>query len=204
MLLPTEVTGSEEAAVGVRDRLLDAADHLFYTSGIAASGVDKISARAGVGKMGLYHHFGSKDGLIAAYLSRRDRIWREALSRRLADAGPDPAARLHMLVAAYEERVADQGYRGCAFLNAAAELPATHPAWEVLAEHKRQIHQQLGQDLAEVGANDPEALAARLFTLLEGLLAVAAIEPAGPAVRHAGGWAHRLIDDLATRPQSVA
>ena len=52
-------------------RLLDTATELFYTEGIAATGVDKVVARAGVSKPTLYAHFGSKDELVAAVLERR-------------------------------------------------------------------------------------------------------------------------------------
>ena len=57
-----------------RNRLLDAADELFYAEGVQTVGIDRIIERAGVAKASLYNLFGSKEELVAAYLaSRHDR-----------------------------------------------------------------------------------------------------------------------------------
>lgn len=183
--------------MGVREQLLDTADELFYGHGVTATGVDTISARAGVGKMSLYHHFGSKEGLITAYLTRRDERWRAHLDQRLAAAGTDPASRLHAVVTAYQDRVSEPGYRGCSFLNAAAELPGHHPGRRVVAQHKHHVRELLRGDLAATPAADPAGLAAQLFALLEGVLAIAALDPADPDVNLAVARAHRLIDTAA-------
>src|SRR6266568_127787 len=53
------------------ERILAAADKLFYARGIRAVGVDTVAAGAGVSKRTLYHHYPSKDALIAAYLTAR-------------------------------------------------------------------------------------------------------------------------------------
>src|SRR6266516_4360877 len=53
------------------ERILAAADKLFYAQGIRAVGVDTVAAEAGVSKRTLYHHYPSKDALIAAYLTAR-------------------------------------------------------------------------------------------------------------------------------------
>src|SRR3981081_4576234 len=53
------------------ERILAAADKLFYTQGIRAVGVDAVAAGAGVSKRTLYNHYPSKDALIAAYLTAR-------------------------------------------------------------------------------------------------------------------------------------
>src|SRR5207247_3853188 len=53
------------------ERILAAADRLFYAKGIRAVGVDAVAAAAGVSKRTLYNHYPSKDALIAAYLQGR-------------------------------------------------------------------------------------------------------------------------------------
>ena len=55
-----------------KERILDAANRLFYGEGIRAVSVDAIAAKAGITKKTLYYHFKSKDDLVAAYLSSRD------------------------------------------------------------------------------------------------------------------------------------
>lgn len=57
---------------GTRDRLLAAADELFYSNGISSTGVDAVISRAQVSIGSLYNNFGSKDNLVMAYLETRD------------------------------------------------------------------------------------------------------------------------------------
>src|SRR5207302_1048976 len=62
---------AKASEVGVRDRLLDAADRLFYQEGVRAVGIDRVLAEADAAKASLYQHFGCKDQLVASYLERR-------------------------------------------------------------------------------------------------------------------------------------
>ena len=55
-------------------RILDAARRHFYAHGLERSSVDAIAADAGVSKMTIYSHFGSKEGLFEAEV--RDRTER--------------------------------------------------------------------------------------------------------------------------------
>src|SRR3981189_2941863 len=59
--------------LSARDRLLAAADELFYAEGVHVVGVDRIVERAGVTKASLYNNFGSKDGMVRAYLENHFR-----------------------------------------------------------------------------------------------------------------------------------
>ena len=54
-----------------RERLLNAAAALFYNNGVGATGIDAITARAGVAKMSLYNNFASKADLVTAYIEAR-------------------------------------------------------------------------------------------------------------------------------------
>ena len=47
-----------------RERLLAAADELFYENGINLVGIDRVIEHAGVAKASLYDCFGSKEELI--------------------------------------------------------------------------------------------------------------------------------------------
>ena len=81
-------TRTEEA----RERLLTAANELFYTEGVHTVGIDRIIERAGVAKATLYSAFGSKDELIQAYLARRYEAWKRRLPERLAQIRHAPGS----------------------------------------------------------------------------------------------------------------
>lgn len=159
-----------------RRRLLDAADGLFYAGGIRATGVGAIAEGAGVTKMTFYSHFASKDELVADYLRERDARWRELLEGTLAKHEA-PLDKLLAVFDAYRESVVSGELRGCAFVNFAAEFPnREHPARRVAREHKAELRRRLAGLAAEAGAEEPEALAERLFVLLEGAFVTAAME----------------------------
>lgn len=151
--------------------VLDAAEAAFYEAGIAASGVDGIAERAGVSKRTLYNHFPSKDALVVAYLERRETVWRDRADTLLAASGEgDAVARLAAYVEAYLvwPTTSTTPYRGCAMLNAAAELPDDHPALDVVRGSKRRTVEDLEQLLGEAGAANPTQAARRSARLLEG------------------------------------
>ena len=150
-------------------QILDVASELFYDQGIHAVGVDTIAAESGISKPTLYKHFGSKDGLVVAYLLNRHRWWWGILEDEV-DRAASPRA-----LAFFDVYGADHGNarRGCAFLNAAAELPEEHPAHEVIRYHKHSICDLLEELVKEDVAWDLDHrfLANHLFLLLEGAFA---------------------------------
>ena len=79
---------AKTSEIGVRDRLLDAADRLFYQEGVRAVGIDRILAEADAAKASLYQHFGCKDQLVASYLERRTVDARANIEAYLADTPP--------------------------------------------------------------------------------------------------------------------
>jgi len=168
-----------------RDRLLDAAEELFYERGIAATGVDAVLRRAGVAPATLYAHFTGKDHLVAAYLERRHGRWRAAWDEALQRAGEDPAARLLSVFDALERfRTGVVGRRGCAFLAAAVEVTdAEHPAHAWLLADTDLLRERLLQLAEHGGATDPAELADELLLLYDGELAAHArgAVRAGPA-----------------------
>lgn len=156
-----------------RDRLLDAAEQLFYERGIAATGVDAVLRRAGAAPATLYAHFSGKDQLVAAYLERRHARWRAAWDDALERAGEDPVARLLAVFDALEEfRATAVGDRGCAFLAAAVEVTdAEHPAHAWLLADTDLLRERLLHLAEQAGATDPHGLAAELLLLYDGELA---------------------------------
>lgn len=132
-------------------RIMEVASELFYRHGIHAVGVDTIAAESGMTKRTLYDRFGSKENLVAVYLRARHRQWWARLDERLADA---PAPRVLGVFDAYlyDGLPSD---RGCAFLNAAGELPTDHPAYRVVRAHKQAVRRRVGEllraDLPGIG-----------------------------------------------------
>ena len=152
---------------GARDRLLDAADELFYEEGVHTVGIDRVIERAGVAKASLYNVFGSKDELIRAYLERRHERRRARILASL-ERYTTPRERLLGVFDVLGEALAEPGFRGCAFVNASAEsLPGS--GGEHVSDEMRAWIRSLFTDLAAAaGAPDPAGLAGQLVLLYDG------------------------------------
>ena len=179
-----------------RDRILETAFRLFYARGIRAVGVDLIIAESGVAKATFYKHFPAKDELVLAYLDRVDGIWSQQLRSAAEAAGPDPADQLVGLFDALGTACRRDGYRGCAFINAAAEATPGTAIHERTVAHKQAVLAWV-RDLAEAaGAKDPGALARSLTLLLDGGLSDGALS-ADPAAAQAAKQAARSLVAMA-------
>jgi AcrR family transcriptional regulator len=157
-----------------RGKVLRAAAELFYRDGTAV-GVNELAQRAGVSKLTLYRHFGSKEGLLEAVLRERSGNVVGWL-REAADAPSDPVERVLAVFDALRDWHAEAHFRGCAIVNAAAENPAPDgPARRVAREHLGR-HLELLQALAaDTPAPDPQLAGRQLLILLEGATVVAAL-----------------------------
>src|SRR5690348_17275448 len=113
-----------------RDRLLDAADELFYAEGVHVVGIDRIIARAGVAKASLYNSFGSKDELVRAYLQRRYERRKDAITQ-LIEPYDTPRERLLAVYDYLDQIIGEPDFRGCAFQRANAESPSDTPSARV-------------------------------------------------------------------------
>ena len=178
----------------VAERLLDAASDLFYREGIRAVGVDTVSERAGVSKRTLYNRFGGKDALVAEYLRRRDERWRAYL-RGVGEGVVEPREKLLAVFGAYGEWLVGEDFRGCAFANAAAEIPDPgHPARVVARRHKEGVEEHLAALAKEAGFDESRTLAKRLLLLLEGAAATAAMRRSREPIGVARSLARELLD----------
>jgi AcrR family transcriptional regulator len=183
-----------------RERILTAARELFYRRGIHAVGVDAIAEAAGTNKMTLYRHFASKDVLIAACLSELTQEFDAAWDVIAAAHAGDPKGQLLAWlrhVADFKESEAD---RGCAFANAAVELPdKDHPARRVIREHKSALRERIVSLCRDAKLADPERLADEVFLLCEGARVTAqSVGSEGLSVRLAG-MLEALVSDHARR-----
>jgi AcrR family transcriptional regulator len=166
---------------------------LFDAEGIRATGIDRLLEQAGVAKMSLYKHFASKDELVVAALERKDQTFR-AVFRATVDSRRDPRARLLAIFDALERWFGRSDFRGCLFLNAAAELPASEcSARRVVAGHKAWVLDQFRALSREAAAADPEALAPQLMILFEGAIARAYVTSDATVARDARRAAEALL-----------
>jgi len=166
-----------------RERIIAVARDLFYRHGIHAVGVDAIAEAAATNKMTLYRHFESKDALIAECLKRRAGELDAAFEQIVAAHPGDPRGALMAYLRLLGEfKIAD---RGCAFANAAIELPdPNHPARRVVEEHKLRHRERLVALSRAVGLDDPDLVADEIFLLCEGArVSLQSVGPDGPASR---------------------
>jgi AcrR family transcriptional regulator len=184
-----------------RQQLLEAAARLFYADGLAATGIDTITAEAGVAKMSLYNNFSSKADLVRAYLEARHGEWMDLYRRRLERA-EGPRDRVLAVFDAYADHAAlayEHGFRGCGLLNAAAELPAGDPGRAAVRAHKEEVEDLLAGHLEAMVPGDRDrarAMAEHLSFLLEGAVARAGLEGDDARLRHAREIASGLIGAL--------
>jgi AcrR family transcriptional regulator len=187
------MTAATAPAGAARERILETATRLFYARGLRSVGVDTIIAESGVAKATFYRHFPAKDDLIAAYLDEVDRAWTGQLRAAAAAAGPAPADQLVGLFDALRSACRSEGYRGCGFINAAAEsLPGSSAHDRTLA-HKGQVREWMEGLARNAGAARPEQLARALSLLLDGALANGALDADPRAVESARETAALLV-----------
>jgi len=175
---------------------LDAAEVLFYEKGVRGVGMDEIRSVSGVSFKRLYQLFPSKDGLVEAYLRRRDGRWRQRLAD-YADARPSPEERILAVFDWLFQWFSEPDFRGCAFINSFGELGATSPATAGIARfHKDQFRHYLAGLVA--AANRPDHLTDHLFLLAEGAMTTAAISGSAEPARQARDAAHILLQTSRT------
>lgn len=184
-----------------RDALLEAASRRFYADGLARTGIDAITAEAGVAKKSLYNNFSSKADLVTAYLNARHEEWMGLYRVRLGGAA-SAQDRLLAVFDAYADHADlayERGFRGCGLLNAAAELPAGDPGRTVVRGHKEEVEALIEQHVAELLPHSPErarSIARHLAFLLEGSMARAGLEGDDRCILEARRIAAALIGAL--------
>jgi len=176
-----------------RERILATAFRLFYAHGLRAAGIDTIIAESGVAKATFYKYFPAKDDLILAYLEHVDGVWSGQLHAAAEAAGPDPARELVGLFDALTTACRRDGYRGCAFINAAAESPSGTRVHERTVAHKQSILAWITELAERAGAGNPEALARSLTLILDGGLASGVLDADPAAAAAAKATAEQLV-----------
>jgi AcrR family transcriptional regulator len=189
----TTKRGSATVQASARERLLAAANELFYDEGVHTVGIDRVIERAGVAKASLYNTFGSKDELVRAYLHGR----RDANVRRITDAMSTGTTPRDKLLAIFESQApvfARSDFRGCAFVAAAAESGVDTDVQREADTYRHWLRDTFRELAREGGAADPEATSRRLQLVYDGAITLARMDRDPEAARTSRAVAALVID----------
>lgn len=173
----------EQPAPGPRERMLAEAFVLFYDNGIRAVGVDLLIARAGVAKASFYRYFRSKRELILAYVDLREDAWLAWLQEQVEDGAATPATRLLAIFDALGQLFSDPEYRGCAVINAVAEVGTEFPdVLDRARDHTERLNDYVKGLASQAALRRPADVADQWVALIRGAMAVAqCVRNAAPA-----------------------
>ncbi|MBU1588368.1 MAG: TetR/AcrR family transcriptional regulator [Actinobacteria bacterium] len=153
-----------------KGRILETANVLFYEDGIRNVGVDRIISASSVTKATFYKHYRAKDNLIVEYITARHATVRANVEHMIAE-GPNAEAALRAFVAAVIAEIDSPGFRGCPFINAAAEFSnPEHPVRQVVTAHREWYVDTLAELLKEMGHPVPGDAADELLLARDGAL----------------------------------
>ncbi|MFJ3553977.1 TetR/AcrR family transcriptional regulator [Streptomyces sp. NPDC090114] len=154
-----------------RARLLSTATRIFYSEGIHSVGIDRITAEAKVTRATLYRHFTGKEDLVLAYLDQADQGIRRQVAAARASSH-SAVDKVHAVAGSITQSIQAPGFRGCAFLNAAAEYadPA-HPIHQFVLAHRQWFLNTVTEMLAESSDAHAGAAARHLVMLRDGAMA---------------------------------
>ncbi|MCD0445439.1 TetR/AcrR family transcriptional regulator [Glycomyces sp. A-F 0318] len=179
-------------ATEARERVVEAADRLFYARGVQAVGMDAVRAEAGVSLKRIYALFPSKDDLVVAVLHGRRAQWNAGIAASAADAASarDRILAIFDFLDAWFRR---PDFHGCAFINVFGELSGGAPGVaRVVREQKEAFGEYVAQLVRDAGA--PDSLAPQIAILAEGAQTTAAIGDDPEAAAQARAAAATLID----------
>jgi AcrR family transcriptional regulator len=183
-----------KGVASVRERLLAAANELFYQEGVHTVGIDRVLEKAGVAKASLYGTFGSKEELVRAYLEQRAASRRERISTRIAQY-VEPRDRILSIFDLLAEIAAEPTFRGCAFVNASAEAALGSSAILQVCSGQREWVRNLFSQLArDLGIRNAERMGRRLSILYDGALTGAKMDSDPGIVRETRAMVEEFID----------
>jgi AcrR family transcriptional regulator len=162
------------AAEPTRKRILDAAYGLFRRQGYSRVTMDEIAASAKLTKRTLYHHFESKDQLLADVLEAQHDLGLQAFRTFGAKLSGSPeaiVAGMFRELAVWADRPRWVGSGFTRLVIELADLPG-HPARTIARRHKAQLEGCLADLLAESGVEQAKELARAIWLLSEGAISL--------------------------------
>jgi len=187
-----------------RQKILREAHRLFRRSGFFRAGIDEIAAASRVTKRTLYHHFDSKDALLAAVLSAQHEEVFQSLDPYGVRLSGTPAQIVELLFDKLVEWSATPHWAGSGFTRLAMELANLpgHPARTIAHQHKAALERYLAEVLATAGLEQPAERAKELVVLIEGAMALILVHGDPAYARAAASAAKRLFDPVAVANES--
>lgn len=184
-----------------KDRIIAAANKLFYNEGIRGVSVDAVAEKAGVTKRTLYYHFRSNDDLIAAYLEGRDQPNLLLFKKWFDEAKGSLPAKVQAIFDNLARSARHPKWRGCGFLRTSAELANLpgHPAIKIGAAHKKKFEAWLQAEFEAAKLKDAALLARHVALLLDGSFATVLLHRDPAYMEAAGVAAHKLVSMAKTK-----
>ena len=197
MSTPAPVETAPRASA--RERLLAAANELFYAEGVQTVGIERIIERAGVAKASLYNLFGSKEELVAAYLALRH----DQTTSRLAEAidrVDDPRQKIMAVFNAQAKLFDQPDFNGCAFMAASTEAPVGGLIERAADDFRKWIRRMFTDLAQEAGAPDAISLGRQLHLVYDGAGLAARMDHSDPGIApSARDAAQGLLDTALTQ-----
>ena len=187
---------SQPRSQPARERLLNAADELFYEHGINVIGIDRVIEKAGVAKASLYDCFDGKEDLIRSYVQARDERRRGRILERIAPL-KSPKDKALAVFDILSELASQPGFHGCAFNRAGAESTPDSKVRSACEDAREWMHQLFLGIAREARAKDPENLARQLTVIYDGASVSAQFGGGTTAVASARASAGLLLDAAA-------
>jgi AcrR family transcriptional regulator len=189
--------------LSARERLLAAADELFYENGINTVGIDRVIERAGVAKASLYDCFGSKDELVRSYLQARNEARRVRINERLSQYDT-PVEKILGIFDLLGELASQPGFRGCAFVRASADTSSSDRVKSVCEESRAFILGKFTDLAREAGASEPELLGKQLVLLYDGASIAAHLDGNRNAASTARALAAQMLSSAGAKTKRTA
>jgi TetR/AcrR family transcriptional repressor of nem operon len=163
-------TKHTRAAADTRTRIIEAARHLFWEKGYAATGLAELLQRARANSGSFYHFFESKDAVLRAVLETYTDALEPVVLKPVWDADADPIARIFGLLESYRRRLAGTGCQyGCPIGRLALELdPENAPAHALIAKNFSAWIAAVEACLRAAGVPKPHDAATFVLTVMEG------------------------------------
>lgn len=150
----------------VRERLLNAAEKLFYSQGYRATGINQIIKEAGAAKASFYQHFPSKEDFCTAYLMERHTVSHQR-QKEFISRGSTPAEKIASLFDNIRSNTAVNNFNGCPFLNIASEINEHESEIrKAVTLHKTRLMDLIRNELE--GFKNADALTEMVYLIYEG------------------------------------
>lgn len=194
---------ASESSKAPRERLLSAANRLFYQEGIHTVGIDRVIEAAGVAKASLYSSFGSKSELVQAYLSQRKEAQQKRITAAIARS-ESPRERILAVFDSLAEATAQPGFRGCAFMRASAEGELEAGTKAVCEETRAWLRNTFVELAKAAGMADAKRMGQQLALLYDGAVVSAHMDRNLSAAAAARDVAEMILESASLRSRVAA